>query len=354
MTVSDLQKQIKKRNLLPVYFFHGEEDFIMQRAVEQVVEIALQGSERDFNYHVYSGSEHKGTDIVSTANEFPFMAEKRVVLVKEAHKLITDNVLVRYVNKPSQETILILTHDATLKPSRRKKTDGMDLYSTLQSTSNPFKLDVTLEFKPLKEYALVPWLKEEFQRYGKTVSDSACATLIALKGTSTRVLAGEVEKLHIALPDRDVIDDADLHPFLGASREMNVFELVNKIFEKNLKDAIRIAEYCLEASGAVLIISTLSKQMFSLWQIAHRPTTTSPTDEDARKVGLAFGWQYRNLNAYLPSHRDPMYFEHSFHALLEADIAAKSQPTQRHASIITQLLQRLIHPTAEDISWIRN
>jgi len=345
MTVAELRRQIKLKNLLPVYFFYGEEDFLIDREVRNLVEAALDGGDASFNYHVFWGSEQSAGEIIAAAKEFPFLSKRRVVLVRDCNKLLDDKAIQSYVDQPANETVLILVANNTPSNRRKrsatkKKSFNTDVMTQLQSISNKWHIDVTLEFKPMREPALLKWIVEEFHLQGKNISQQAATILIQMKGSSTREIAGEIEKICTALNTVNEIGSDHIVTFLGESKQYNLFELSAKILARERSTAMDIIAKITLYESPTAIVAHLSKQLMTVWLMRAHQIKNRATDEDARKVGLIWGWQYEDLKKILPNFRNETYFESCFINLLEADLELKSKPTSP-ATVLTRLVHQL-------------
>lgn len=84
MTYEDIAKDIKNKKFAPVYLLMGEEDYYIDRIADYIVEKALDENEREFNLTVMYGLETDMASIINNAKRYPMMAERQVVMVKEA------------------------------------------------------------------------------------------------------------------------------------------------------------------------------------------------------------------------------------------------------------------------------
>lgn len=85
--VKDIIKNIKAGNAAPIYFLMGEEPYYIDKISEYIEDNLLTEEEKGFNQMVLYGRDVTVQDIVSNAKRFPLMAEKQVVIVKEAQEL---------------------------------------------------------------------------------------------------------------------------------------------------------------------------------------------------------------------------------------------------------------------------
>jgi DNA polymerase III subunit delta len=344
MTESELRRKTARNDILAVYLLHGEEDFLIERAATQIAAAALGDGDRSFNFHSFRGSEHKAEEVVVAANEYPFMADKRVVLVRESEKLFSSQLLHKYIENPNPECVLLLCAEASSSTGKRrgsasakKSTDVQALLTQRERAKAPVAV---VEFKALKEADAQEWIANEFSAAGKRITAQACVVFNTLKGNNARVLSSDIQKILVAMPDAEVIDIDDVYLHLGASRQYNVFELSNAVLARNAKTAHEIAIRLLVTDEPVLIVNTLFRQLLLLWKIRSHAFKGRATDEDARALGAVWAWQIETMRPLLKNFRDVGYFERCFEYILEADLSIKTLPVSPEIAI-TRLVAQL-------------
>jgi DNA polymerase-3 subunit delta len=81
---------IKSGNIKPIYFFMGEEPYYIDKLTEYIENNILSEDEKGFNQMVLYGRDTTIEDVVSNAKRYPMMADRQVVIVKEAQELSTN------------------------------------------------------------------------------------------------------------------------------------------------------------------------------------------------------------------------------------------------------------------------
>lgn len=343
MTEKELQSQIKGKSFLPVYLLYGEEEFLVERSAKAIVQYALDGSDPSFNLDLFRGSENKAEDITAAANAFPFMGDKRVVFVRESESILTQPALVNYILNPSRDTVLVLcAGELKARRSRSKKTaPSTDILAHLLGQEGSASASgAAVEFKALKDAAALQWIMREFEGNGKSITPEACTVIHALKGNAARVLSSEIEKLLLAVPEKQTVEAEDVYAHLGASRQYNVFELSNAVLERDPRRAQEITQHLLETEDPLMIVNTLFRQLQLLWRVRSLRLTGRITDDDARGLGLVWAWQVENIRKFVKFFPDASYFETCFEYILETDINIKSQPVDPSVAV-TQLVAQL-------------
>lgn len=127
--VKQIVTDIKNGNIKPIYFLMGEEPYYIDRISEYIDKNVLAEEEKGFNQMVLYGRDVTIEDIVANAKRFPMMAERQVVIVKEAQDLSrTIEKLTDYVENPQPSTVLVICYKYK-KIDKRKK-----LYKAVQKS----------------------------------------------------------------------------------------------------------------------------------------------------------------------------------------------------------------------------
>ena len=78
-----LIQEIQRGRISPVYLLHGEEAYLIEDTLSEMIEILAPKNVRDFNLDVFSDPEVSLSEVLSVADTYPVMAERRVVVVKD-------------------------------------------------------------------------------------------------------------------------------------------------------------------------------------------------------------------------------------------------------------------------------
>ena len=256
MTEQELEKQIKTGSCLPVYFFYGEESFLVERAGRRVMEQVVDQAMKDFNLNIYYGADCKGTEILDTSQTLPMFSERRVVVVRQADKLpaATQEGLLPYLANPSPETCLLFL---AAKPDLRRK-----FFSELK------KQPGSLEFKKLYDNKLGPFIAGEAQIHGKKIDGAGAEMLAFMVGNNLQELVSQVEKAALYVGSRPVIGAEDVKAIVSQSKTFTAFELARYMGEKNLPKALATLQSMLQnGEEAVMILGALASHFRRIWRI---------------------------------------------------------------------------------------
>lgn len=226
--INDLKAGIIK----PIYFLMGEEPYYIDKLTEYIENNILSEDEKGFNQTVIYGRDATIEDIVSNAKRYPMMAERQVVVVREAQELSrTIDKLESYAENPQPTTVLVVAYK----------------YKTLDKRKKLVKLiaknGVLFESKKLYENQVGTWIQRLLQGRGYAIEPKANAMLVEFLGNDLSRISNELDKLQIILPKGHTITPKDIEYNIGFSKDYNVFELQNAIGSKDQLKAYKIAQY---------------------------------------------------------------------------------------------------------------
>ncbi len=223
---------IQKGDIKPIYFLMGEEPYYIDKISDFIADNILSEEERGFNQMVIYGRDSTVEDIVSNAKRYPMIAERQVVIVKEAQDLSrTIEKLVEYAENPQPTTVLVVCYKYK-KIDKRKK-----LHKTIS------KSGVIFEGKRLYENQVGDWIIKTLKGRGFGISPKAAQMLVEFLGTDLGKIDNELQKLQLICPEGITISPEIIEENIGISKDFNNFELRSAIGEKDTLKAHRIINY---------------------------------------------------------------------------------------------------------------
>jgi DNA polymerase-3 subunit delta len=223
---------IKQGKIKPIYFLFGEEAYFIDKISTYIADTVLTEEEKGFNQMVLYGKDVSIDDIVGNAKRFPMMADRQVVIVKEAQHLSrTIENLSSYAENPQMSTVLVFCYKYK-KLDKRKS-----LYKHIK------KNGVVFESKKLYENQVSDWLRKTLGSSGYSISHKAAIMLVEYLGTDLGRINNELEKLKLAVPEKKEITPEDIEQHIGISKDYNNFELKKAIGERNILKATKIINY---------------------------------------------------------------------------------------------------------------
>ena len=226
--VNDIRKGILK----PIYFLYGEEPYYIDKISDYIASKVLTEEEKGFNQMVLYGKDVTIDDIVGNAKRYPMMAERQVVIVKEAQHLSrTIESLVSYAKNPQVTTVLVICYKYK-KLDKRKP-----LYKAIK------KDGVVFESPVLRDYKMPAWIQHAGKNAGFSIPQKSAMLLADHLGTDLGRIVSELNKLKLMLPQGIEITPSHIEEHIGISKDYNNFELKKAIGERNVLKATKIVTY---------------------------------------------------------------------------------------------------------------
>ena len=303
---------IRKGHPKPIYFLMGEEAYYIDKISDFIENNVLDEAEKGFNQMVLYGRDISIDDIVSNAKRYPMMAERQVVIVKEAQDLSrTIEKLAQYAENPQPSTVLVINYK--YKKLDKRKT----LYKTITKGGG-----VVFESKKLYDNQVPDWIRRVLKGQGYDNSPKAAQMLVEFLGTDLSKVNNELDKLKIVLPKGTQITPEHIEENIGISKDFNNFELRKAVGERNTFKAHQIAKYFADNPKDNPMVVTVALLFNFFSQLLH---LHGLADKNPRSVASALRVNPYFVNEYLAAARNyPMKKVSAVISLLrEFDVKSK-------------------------------
>ena len=184
----------------PIYILMGDESYYIDRISNYIQNNVLPVDQQAFDQTVVFGADVSASQIADLAMQFPMMAPRRVIIVKEAQGLRSLDKLEHYAQKPQPKTLLVICYKNGTINRRSKFVSAVE------------KNGVVFESKKLRDWQLPGHIRSYLH-------------IISLPENDRRVTPEMVEKN------------------IGVSKDFNSFELRDAIVNRNVLKANRIIKY---------------------------------------------------------------------------------------------------------------
>ena len=233
VTFKSIMSDLKAQKYAPVYYLMGEEGYYIDQISDYIAEHALAPEERDFNQTVLFGSDVTASQVADAARRYPMMAERQVVIVKEAQNIKNTDALEKYMKQPLKSTVLVICH-------KNGKIDGRkrEYVKAIQQAG------VLFESKKLSDRDLLPFIDDYLSQRQVSIDMKSTQLIAEAIGSDLSRLTSELDKLLISLPENDrrvtpqVVEDQ-----IGVSKDFNGFELRAAIVNRDIYKANQIINY---------------------------------------------------------------------------------------------------------------
>lgn len=267
---------IKSGNLKPVYFLMGEEAYYIDGIAKYIEDNVLSEEEKGFNQMILYGRDVSIDDIISQSKRYPMMAERQVVIVKEAQDLSrTIENLVPYVANPQPTTVLVICYKYKSLDKRKK------LAKTITKEGG-----VVFESKKLYENQVPDWIRRVLAGKGYTITPKAAQMLVEFLGNDLGKVNNELEKLQLIIKPGEQITPHLIEANIGISKDFNNFELQNAIGERNIKKAYAIVQYFGQNSKNHPIVMTVAL-LYSFFSKLLKYHALTNKGDAARALGVS-------------------------------------------------------------------
>ena len=252
-----LRAAVQQQRFDPVYFLHGEDEFLKEDALRQLLAAAVDPATRDFNLEVRRGNELTGETLGSLLGTPPMMADRRVLVVRDPGALKKDAraALDRYLKAPASDSVVVLVAPAGGKADK----------PLLDRTT-------AWEFAPLTGDRVPKWIAFHAESVLETtITPGAVALLEEAVGSDLSQLAMELEKLaSYARAQRaeaePTIDEDAVAAVVGIRKEETLGAFLDAIAQRDAATACALLPGLLQQPklGAVPLVIALSAQMLGI------------------------------------------------------------------------------------------
>jgi len=285
-------------NILPIYFFYGPENYLIEEEVQRLMNSCLSSKEKGLNLHIFIGEEHSGQEIVQAAQTLPMFARYRFVLVSEADRIdkAKIEILLKYIEEPSPTTCLVL-HAQILGLWK----------GHLKAIERVGKVK---EYPRLKGMALVSWMKKRMLEKGKTFTEDAAEYLVEVLGDHLQDMENTLEKVFLSVGEKKKIELSDVEGIASEVKISTVYDLMDAIGHQNLEKAFGILENAMETRSisfkkeeetskkmddpVPLLLSMMAKQYWSILGVKKLASSHMGPEEISKELKI-LPWNVKKL-----------------------------------------------------------
>jgi len=266
----------------PIYIVFGEETFLLDLAMKELVQLILPEGINDFNYDVFYAREVDVHKVISACETLALFGGSRLVILKDIQWMSASDLkpLTDYLGNPSPSTTLVC-HGVT---STRALTKTTGFYRKAK------KVGAVQEFKALREWEVGRFLRGQASKRQLNLTHEAEEALIGSVGTDLATLDMALEKLDLYLGrsegTREVTEEM-LQEVVAATRSHEIFELTEAIASQNLATSMSLLDAMLEqGQRGVGINLMVARQMRQIWQVQVAMSKGMGKSEIAKAAGM--------------------------------------------------------------------
>lgn len=343
MRISPLRAAIQDKKFSPAYYFFGEDEFLKEEGLRQLLVAAVDPATRDFNLDQRRGSDLDAEALGSLLATPPMLADRRVIVIRDVVSLRKEAraSLEQYLRTPASDILVVLTAPADAKSDK-----------TLT------ELAIAVECEPLTGAQLPQWIVGRAERLGTTISSGAIELLQDAVGGDLSELAIELDKLGAFCGDRP-IDEAAVSEVVGIRKDQAPGRLLDAVALRDAALAVSLVPGVLHQpkTGAVPLVMALTTQMLALAIGRQRPIPAQRQSGEyftllrsgsSNLTGRAWG---EAVNSWARAHGQWSLadLDHALEVLLLADLALKNSRVSSDEQILaTAVLSICAGATSRD------
>lgn len=211
----------------PIYVIAGKEESLVNARCRELLDKLLEPSQRVTGLFDADPTFVPASDVLDELRTAPFLADKRIVLIKGADDFISKNreLFEKYFDNPCPTGRLILTvktWDARTKLAKKLVKVG-ELMSITQA--KPWELP----------HRLIRYASEA---HDKKLNRNAAELLIDLSGDELSRLYSEIDKLAVYADTEKAITPKHIELLIGHNRLFNAFAVIDAIIAGNAGAAV--------------------------------------------------------------------------------------------------------------------
>lgn len=217
-----LKNDLRTGQIGTLYFFHGEETFLLHHYLQQLKKQVVEELTESFNYHRFNSESFDMRSFTEAVENLPMMAEKTMVVVEdiELGKLNEEdrNHLASVLSDVPEYCVVVFTFlNVGFKPEKKMG----KLYQAISDGE-------TVEFPKQNQRDLVSWIQRHFAAAGKRIAPELCVYLLDLTDGTMTSLAGEIRKI-TAFSGADTICRADIDAVTEPVLDAVAFRMTDQI-----------------------------------------------------------------------------------------------------------------------------
>lgn len=270
----------------------GSEAYFIDTVADYIEENCLSETEKGFNQTILYGKDTDFKTVVDNARRYPMMAQRQLVMLKEAQDMKDITALQSYIEQPSPTTVFVITY-------KHKKLNLNTKFGKLLK-----KNTVLLEQKKLYDNQIADWIVKYLKGKKFQITPKAAELTAEYLGTDLGKIVNELEKLTINIPQGTKITDVHIENNIGISREYNSFELQKALASRDALKANRIINYFVAnpKKGPLVVVTSAIYGFFSKVYMYHFVKNESD-NAILKALGLRSNWflgQYKQAAAKYP------------------------------------------------------
>ncbi len=240
----DFSKQIKRGDIPAAIYLFGEEDVLKEEVVRAVLDRVVDPGLRDFNTDQRSASSLDPEAVETLCTTLPMMADRRVVIIKEVEtwgkRGAAKAAVLRYLEKPSAETVLVLVQGAPRNQDTRTPDEG---------DPDLARLATAVQVERYPQRLAEKWVTKRAEERGISLTPEATTHLVRAVQGELGAARSELDKLAGLGESGKPIDLDQLTASLGVRRGETTADWCEAVLEDRTGEAAAMLPHLLGQTG---------------------------------------------------------------------------------------------------------
>lgn len=213
----------------PIYVLNGKDESLVGAQLQSLLDDLIEPDQRVTGLLDVNGPEVSLADVLDELRTLPFLAEKRVVVIRKADDFISRDknrqLLEKYFDGPCPTGILVLivrSWPSNTRLARKLKTVGR-----LVTITQPKGRDLSQR--------LVVYAREN---HGMNLNRDTSELLVDLTGNDLTRLYSEIDKLALFAEGEKSITPGHVESLIGHNRVFGAFEVIDAIIAARPAEAV--------------------------------------------------------------------------------------------------------------------
>ena len=243
-----LKQAIRAKDPGRLYFFYGEEIFLLHHYLEQLRKVIIDELTESFNYHKLTSETFDLREFADCVENLPMMAERTMVVVDEIdifkmNESDREAMVEIFSDIPDYCTVVFTYETTAFRPDKRLK----KLWDAVNKNGE------LIEFAKQNQRDLITWITRHFAAAGKRINPDLCAYLIDITDGTMTSLAGEISKI-IAYSGADEIRRSDIDAVTEPVLDAVVYQMTDLLSQEEYGGALLKLQQLLKMQQEPLVI----------------------------------------------------------------------------------------------------
>ncbi len=245
-----INEHIKNNSFARIYLLYGNEKYLINQYRDKLLD-AITDINDTMNFAKYIGEKTDTAAVVDFCETFPFLAERRVVLIEGSGLFKTSCEAFAEKLKNIPDTSIVVFAETEI--DKRNK-----LFKTVSSVGEALCFDTP------DDRTMAIWIRSQVKAVGKEIEDAAVFLIMEAAASDMMCIKNEIEKVICYAYDRERITIADVKNVCITGSESKVFDMMEAIARRNQTKAIHLYHELLDNREPAMRILFLIVRQFDM------------------------------------------------------------------------------------------